>query len=212
MKTIFFSLLAATLLWLSPTNADAQSRSVRGKSTPYNIIAPTAPTPLDVKERTTKDLLFFPYATLSADISDADNAKEQLQQTFGSWEAVNNLFVGLHRNDRYDYTYLGAPIALCYVDWFENRNWYQFYFDTHTEAMAFYNKAAADLRKAGLPMTTDKVYGGMSSRRRPVAIFKQVYIFYPQKVKQADESNIDRADVVGKYRIELGVYKRKARR
>lgn len=212
MKSIIFSVLAATMLWLAPTTADAQNRTGRGQSTRTSIKAPTAPTPLDIKERTAKDILFFPYATLPADVCDAESAKEALQQTFGSWEAVNNLFVGLHRNDRYDYTYLGAPIDLCYVDWSDNRHWYTFYFDTQAEAVAFYNKAAADLRKAGLPMTTDKVYGGVSTRRRPDAYFKQVYIFYPQKVKQADESNIDRADVVGKYRIELGVYKRKARR
>ena len=62
---------------------------------------------------------------------------------------------------------------------------------------------------AGIPLTKDKVYGGMSNRRKPVSIFKWVYVDPPVKVKEASSANIETADVVGMYKVELGVYKKK---
>ena len=65
-----------------------------------------------------------------------------------------------------------------------------------------------DIQKAGIPLTKDTVYGGMSNRRRPVSIFKWVSVVEPVKVKEAGPSNIETPDVVGMYKVELGVYKK----
>ena len=65
------------------------------------------------------------------------------------------------------------------------------------------------MQGAGIPLTKDTVYGGMSNRKKPVSIFKWVYVATPVRVKEASTSNIEAADVVGMYKVELGVYKRK---
>ena len=132
-----------------------------------------------------------------------------LTNYFGSCERVDNVYYGLHRNDSFDYTYRGVPIGLIFYDWFDNRQWYHFYFDTMAEAMKFYNALAVDLKGVGIPMTKDKAYGGVSNRSRSLQYFKSVYIFPPMIVKEADAANIHRADVVGKYQVEFGVYKKK---
>ena len=49
----------------------------------------------------------------------------------------------------------------------------------------------------------------MSNRKKPVSIFKWVYVATPVKVKEVGPSNIETAEVVGMYKVELGVYKRK---
>ena len=67
-----------------------------------------------------------------------------------------------------------------------------------------------DIQNAGIPLTKDKIYGGMSNRKRPISIFKWVYVATPVRVKAADSTNIESADVVGMYKVELGVYKRKS--
>lgn len=217
MKTIIshaLSLLLTVALFLSSTpSADAQRRHGRHhkSSKPTSSIKiqqPASPTPLDVKERTIQDLLFFPYGCISGNISNPDEAKSQLESTFGSHEIVN-LYVGLHKNDAYDYTYQGVPIGLCYADWFDNRHWYEFYFDSKAEAQEFYNRLTADIKKVGIPLTKDPVYGNLSNRKHPVSIFKTVYVDQPVLVKEADQSNIHKENVVGKWFIELGVYKKK---
>ena len=66
-----------------------------------------------------------------------------------------------------------------------------------------------DIQNVGIPLTKDKIYGGMSNRKKPVSVFKWVYVFPPVKVKKPGPSNIEPEEAVGKYKVELGVYKRK---
>ena len=68
-----------------------------------------------------------------------------------------------------------------------------------------------DIKNVGIPLTNDRVYGGMSNRRNPISIFKWVYVSPPTLIKEADTSNIHGEDAVGLYTVELGVYKRAAR-
>ena len=76
------------------------------------------------------------------------------------------------------------------------------------EAGKFYNSLVKDIQCAGIALTQDKIYGGMSNRKRPVSIFKWVYVSPPVKVKEASPSNIETEDMVGMYKVEFGVYKR----
>ena len=161
---------------------------------PLGMWAQHVPTPVSETERTIEDLLYSPYTCMTDEVNSAEKAKEQLTVTFGGWEAVNNIYVGMHRSD----------------NWFDNRHWYHFYFDTMAKANAFSALITKDIIKAGIPLTKDNVYGGMSNRKRPVKIFKWVFVSPVQKVKEADGANIHREDVVGKYCVEVGVYKRKA--
>jgi hypothetical protein len=66
-----------------------------------------------------------------------------------------------------------------------------------------------DIQSAGIPLTKDNIYGGMSNRKKPISVFKWVYVNLPVKVKEVCPVNIETADVVGMYKVELGVYKRK---
>ena len=219
MKTfshhLFTMLLLSAAIFLMPSSADAQSRTgnKRAKTTVRKtagtvLRAPSSPTPLDVKERTIKDLLYFPFGCLPQEVSTPEEAREQLTEVFGSCEKVNG-YEGLHINGAYDFTYRGMPIGLCYADRYnDNRQWYLFYFDSKTDADRFYANIVSDIKDAGIPLTKDKIYGGMSNRTRPVSIFKWVSVAPPEMVKEADESNIHHADVVGMYVVELGVYKR----
>lgn len=218
MKTKFqhtlLVLLTGAFFLFAVTSADAQNRRKRTTTTKTtktktSITKPASPTALSVKERTIKDLLFFPYGCLTNKISNPDEAKVVLNDTFGGFEDVNNVYQGFHANASYDYTYRGVPIGLCYADWFDNRHWYDFYFDSKTEAQQFYNNLVNDVKKAGIPLTKDTVYGNMSNRKNPVSIFKQVYVDAPVLVKEADRSNIQLESAVGKYMVELGVYKKK---
>ena len=49
----------------------------------------------------------------------------------------------------------------------------------------------------------------MSNRKRPVSIFKWVSVDTPAKVKEVSPSNIETADHVGKYKVELFVMEKK---
>lgn len=189
-KTVLF-LMGALLLCASTASAQ-----------------PASPSPVSTTERTITDLLYFPFACLPQHISSQEEAQEQLTALFGSYEIVNGN-IGLHANDAYHFTYRGVPIGVSDWDWTDNRQWYQFYFSQKKDANIFYNQLAADIKKAGIPLTPDKIYGGLSNRRRPVSIFRWVYLTPPALVKEADHSNLDREDVVGMYKVELGVYKRK---
>ena len=197
-------LLAGALLLSFPVSAVAQKKTVGKK-----LQQPSSPSSIDKKERTIKDLLFFPYGCLSNTVSNADEAREMLNSTFGTSENVNNIYIGLHASDSYNYTYRGVPIGLCYIDWFDNREWYEFYFDSKAEAQQFYTKLSNDVTGAGIMLTKDKVYGGMSNRKRPISIFKWVYVAPPTMIKEVVGNNIHRADVVGKYVVEFGVYKKR---
>ena len=197
-------LLTGAFLLLFPVSSNAQNKTAGKK-----LQQPSSPSPIDKSERTIKDLLFFPYGCLSSTISNADEAKEMLENTFGTSEKVNNIYLGLHNSSSYNYTYRGIPIGLCYIDWFDNREWYDFYFDSKAEAQQFYTKLTKDVTSAGILLTKDKVYGGMSNRNRPISIFKWVYVAPPTMVKEVVGNNIHLADVVGKYVVEFGVYKKK---
>ncbi len=213
-KLTLITLLAGALCLFTTMTANAQShrhnRGYRPQSGTSTLQKPIAPTPITVSERTIKDLLYFPYGCLSENIGNLRDAQKMLESTFCSYEIVNG-YIGLHINEAYDFSYKGVPIGLCYADWFDNRHWYEFYFDTRSEAQQFYTILTNDIKKAGIPLTKDTVYGGLSNRKRPVSIFKWVFVSTPALVKEADKSNIHRADVVGKYYVEFGVYKRPAR-
>lgn len=188
-------MLAAVALFFSPSSMEAQLRK------------PVSPTPLDIKERTIKDLLYFPYGCLPDNFKSAEEARQKLVDTFGICESVN-LDPGLHNSDAFDFTYRGTPIGVAFGDWMYNRQWYSFYFDSLEEAKAFYNNLTNDIKKLGIPLVRDKIYGGVSNRNHPVSIFKWVYVIPPIVIKEADESNIHTQDVVRKFMVELGVYKK----
>ena len=187
-RTLTCILLIMGAIFLCAPSVNAQSKSVKSKprATKTKVVVPkqqrpATPSPVETKERTIKDLLYFPYSCLPANVSNAEEAQNMLTNYFGSCERVDNVYYGLHRNDSFDYTYRGVPIGLTFYDWFDNRQWYHFYF----------------------------AYGGVSNRSRSLQYFKSVYIFPPMIVKEADAANIHRADVVGKYQVEFGVYKKK---
>jgi len=209
--------LFACLLF-TPASSLAQTKPAKTAQTPQvqqsaaTLIQPAAPTDLEIKERTIQDLLFFPYGCLPNTIANAEEAQNMLIETFGAYEPVNNIYYGLHRNGSFDYTYRGVPIGLSYIDWFDDRSWYEFYFDSKSEATQFYTDLTNDIKQAGIPITPDRIYGGLSNRKRPISIFKHVYVFTPQLIKKADPSNIRLENVVGKYVVEFGVYKRKLKR
>ena len=208
-------MLLSAAIFLMPSSADAQNRTgkKRAKTTVRKTVgtalrAPSSPTSLDVKERTIKDLLYFPFGCLPHEVNTPEEARVQLTEVFGSCEKING-YEGLHINGAYDFTYRGMPIGLCYADRYnDNRQWYLFYFDSKAEADRFFTIIVNDIKGAGIPLTKDKIYGGMSNRTHPVSIFKWVSVAPPEMVKEADESNIHHADVVGMYVVELGVYKR----
>ena len=218
MKTfnhhLFYMLLLSTAIFLMPSSAEAQNRTVKKRAkttvqkTTTTLKAPSSPTPLDIKERTIKDLLYFPFGCLPHEVNTPKEAMEQLTETFDMCEKING-YEGLHNNSTYDFTYLGVPIGLCYASRYDdNRQWYLFYFSSHANANSFYSKIVKDIKDAGIPLIRDNIYGGMSNRTRPVSIFSWVYVNTPELVKAADESNIHHEDVVGMYVVELGVYKK----
>ena len=170
--------------------------------------APAAPSPIEQKERTIQDLLYYPFSCISDKMNTRETAWQVITDTFGSCETINGS-PGLHANGSFDFSYRGRTIGLCNYDWMDNRTWYGFYFFEKSEADRFYNAMVKDVQRAGIPLTKDNVYGGMSNRRKPVAIFKWVYVATPAKVKEADASNMETPDVVGMYKVELGVYKKK---
>lgn len=210
------SVLLWVLTMITPVESCAQQAITHGGKKPpvkpmtnvSKLEAPSVPSPVSEKNRTIKDLLYFPYGCLSNDINNKEKAKEELKTKFGSYEAVNNLYIGLHRNQNFDFSYNGIPIGLSYVDWFDDRHWYLFYFNTVADANNFFSIITRDIINAGIPLKKDRVYGGLSNRNHPVSIFKWVYVSPAEKIKKADGSNINRSEAVGKYCVELGVYKR----
>ena len=205
-------LIAAFLLF--PSQADAQKRTGKRRAQTTRttvrstrIKAPAAPTPIDVRERTIQDFLFFPFASLPDNLKTKEEAQQQLTATFGQCESVS-LLPGLHAHDTFDFTYRDVPLGLAYYDWSANRMWYFFYFEVKADADRFYRNLCNDIKTVGIPLTYDKIYGGMSNRTRPVSIFKWVYVNEPEKVKDSQGSNTDSPHLIGWYKVELGVYKR----
>ena len=192
--------LLIVLLWL-PVSSVAQNRV-------GTLKAPSAPTPIEVRERTIRDLLYFPFSCISDPMTTRELAWQVVENTFGTCEAINGS-PGLHAGGAYDFTYSGVAIGLCYYSWYGDRTWYDFFFSSKNEADQFYNNMVKDIQNVGIPLTKDKIYGGMSNRKKPVSVFKWVYVFPPVKVKKPGPSNIEPEEAVGKYKVELGVYKRK---
>ena len=197
---------AKTVAW---KNQSQQTSDTNGGRT---LKSPAAPTSITDKNRTIYDLLYFPYVCLPKEIDTEKKAQGALSSNFGSYEIVNNIYVGLHRNKRFDFSYKGVPIGLSHIDWFDNRTWYMFYLRTKADADKFYKSLVDDIIKTGIPLKKDKVYGGYSNRKQPVSIFKWVYVSPALKVEKADNSNINISDYVEMYCVELGVYKRKIKK
>ena len=171
------------------------------------VKTPAQPTQIEVRERTVSDLLFFPFSCIEAPMTTKDQAWQAVKDTFGNCESVN-LCPGLHAGATFDFTYRGTPIGICYYDWYDKRTWYDFFFETKKEADEFYSNLVNDIRDAGIPLVKDNIYGGMSTRKKPVSIFKWVSVDVPVKVKEVSPSNIETGDHVGKYKVELGVMKK----
>ena len=106
-------------------------------------------------------------------------------------------------------TGMTTGLGISFSSMYDNRTWYLFFFNAKKEADEFYRHLVNDVQGAGIPLTQDKIYGGMSNRKKPVSIFKWVSIDSPAKVKKVSPSNIETADVVGMYKVELGVMKKK---
>ena len=204
LKPIALTPIFAVLLSLSPMSSRAQN--------PVGTLkAPAAPTPIEYRERTISDLLYYPFSCITTPLTTTkEKAWQVVTDTFGSCEDING-YVGLHANGSFDFTYRDITIGICYSDWLDDRTFYFFFFNTKNEGERFYNQLVKDVQDAGIPLTRDKIYGGMSNRTRPVSIFSWVYVNTPELVKAADESNIHHEDVVGMYVVELGVYKRAKR-
>lgn len=169
---------------------------------------PAQPTQIEVKERTISDLLYYPFSCVEAPMTTREQAWQVVTDTFGNCESIN-LCPGLHAGVTFDFTYRGTPIGICFYDWYDKRTWYDFFFETKNEADQFYDNLVNDIRDAGIPLTKDNIYGGMSNRKKPVSIFKWVSVDTPVKVKEVSPSNIETADHVGKFKVELGVMKKK---
>lgn len=171
---------------------------------------PSAPSPRTTKARTIGDLLYFPYGCLTSDVNSEEKAQQALTSLYGRCETINGFYKGLHYdNTSFFYTYKGTPIGVAYIDWSENRTFYGFYLNSKAEADKFYATMVKDLKAAGIPLTYDKVYGGVSNRKHPVSIFKWVYVDKPKKVTSNDlGGNINLPKNVGQYVVEVGVYKR----
>ncbi|MCR5240172.1 MAG: hypothetical protein K6E15_08445 [Prevotella sp.] len=193
-------LFLIVLLWL-PVSSVAQNRV-------GTLKAPSVPTPIEIRERTIHDLLYFPFSCISDPMTTRELAWQIVENTFGTCEAINGS-PGLHAGGAYDFTYRGVAIGLCFYSWYGDRTWYNFFFSSKNEADQFYNNMVKDIQNVGIPLTNDNIYGGMSNRKKPVSVFKWVYVFPPVKVKKPGPSNIEPEEAVGKYKVELGVYKRK---
>lgn len=191
------------LLFLLPVTSLSQNRM-------RTLKAPPAPTPIEVKERTIQDLLYFPFSCITTPMPNQEVARQEVINTFGTCESIN-INPGLHAGAAFDFTYNGVAIGDCYYSWYDDRTWYDFYFRTKREADQFYNSLVKDIQRAGIPITKDNIYGGMSNRKRPISIFKWVFVSPVVKVKEVGPSNIETADVVGMYKVEFGVYKRKSK-
>lgn len=200
IKTGIGRLLCVFILFM-PAFANAQKTA--GK-----LHAPSRPTKIEIKERTIGDLLYYPLSCIDVPMPTREQAKQVVTETFGTCESINNIFVGFHADDTFNFTYRGNTIGICYYDWYDKRTWYVFFFDTKKEADQFYNTLVGDIQCAGIPLKPDNIYGGMSNRKRPISVFKWVAIDKPVKVKEVSPSNIETAEHVGKYKVELFVMKK----
>lgn len=198
-----YKMLFASLLGIFMVFMPAISYAQKGKG---NLKAPAQPTPIEVRERSISDLLYFPFSCIEAPMATREQAFQVVTDTFGNCESVN-LCPGIHAGATFDFTYRDVPISICYYDWYDKRTWYDFFFETKNEADKFYNNLVSDIRGAGIPLAKDNIYGGLSNRKKPISVFKWVSVDAPGKVKVPSPSNIETAAHVGKYKVELGVMK-----
>lgn len=195
-------LLLSIFTLLMPAVSSAQK-------TVGKLHAPSSPSPIEVKERTISDMLYYPLSCIESPMPSREQAVQVITDIFGSCEHINNIYPGFHAGAVFDFTYRGIPIGICYYDWYDKRTWYDFFFETKNEADKFFNKLVDDIRGAGIPLTKDTVYGGMSNRKRPISVFKWVAVDSPVKVKEVSPSNIETAAHVGKYKVSFSVTKTK---
>lgn len=179
------------------------------KQTPL-ISRPNNVSPVDVKERTLAELLYFPLGCLSTDLRTFEEVYTEATNIFGTCERVN-LMPGFHHGQTFNYTYRDVPIGVCYYNPIYDEIWYHFYFDTKQEAQQFYTNLCNDLKQAGIPLAPDKIYGGLSNRNRPISIFKWVAAVPPAVAKVIEGSNITLPEAAGKYQVEFSIYKRNTR-
>ena len=187
------------------------SLSTMAQNSVGTLKAPSAPTPVDVRERTIQDLLYFPFSCISAPMTSLESSRQEVTKAFGSCETINGC-AGMHADEVFDFTYRDHLIGTCYYDWYDNRSWYHFYFSQKAKADQFYNHLVKDVQGAGIPLTKDNIYGGMSNRKKPLSIFKWVFVAPAEKVKAPGPSNIEPDAVVGMWKVEFGVYKRKLKK
>lgn len=198
---------------LVSSSVDAQSRTGRKRArttttaSSRQLKAPAAPTPISVRERTIQDLLYFPFGYLTGYMGTKEDAEKQITAAFGQCESISML-PGLHAHDTFDFTYRDVPLGLAFYDWYEDKMFYDFYFEVKADADRFYTNLSNDIKGVGIPLTQDRIYGGVSNRTRPVSIFKWVYVSTPEKVKYIENTNADSRHLEGWYKVELGVYKR----
>ena len=75
--------------------------------------APAKPTPIEVRERSISDLLYYPFTCITAPMTSREGAWEQVTATFGTCESVN-MNPGLHASKSFDFSYQGVTIGLCF--------------------------------------------------------------------------------------------------
>ena len=119
-------LLLLVSMLLLPASINAQNGVANQKN-------PAIPTHIDVQERTISDLLFFPFSCINAYMPTRESAWQEITDTFGTCETING-YPGLHASGAFDFSYRGVNIGICFYDWYDNRTWYDFFFNTKKEA------------------------------------------------------------------------------
>lgn len=70
--------------------------------------APSAPTPIEYKERTIQDLLYYPFSCIEVNMTTQELARQTVENTFGTCETING-FPGLHASGSCGYGVLRQP-------------------------------------------------------------------------------------------------------
>ena len=85
---------------------------------PNTLKAPAAPTPIENRERTIQDLLYYPFSCIDAPMTTRESAWQIITDTFGSCETINGS-PGLHANGSFDFSYRDETIGICFYDWID---------------------------------------------------------------------------------------------
>ena len=166
---------------------------------------------IQVKERTIKELLLLPYGCLSKEIDNSKKAEEALTKYFGSYEIIDNYAVGLHRSEKFDFSYRGTPIGVSYITWDEEEQlgsfWcYIFYFQTRNEAESFSSIIAKDIIDAGIPLKKDKTLGVMSYSDYTLNDINEVQVWNSIQIEENDYDirlNVHKKENVGMFYVKL---------